>query len=151
PRLIEAADSPVIDTSCTALMLLAEEVHARGYKVALTGEGADEWLAGYPWYKVDRLLGVLDFIPGLPLSQLVRRGFLWLNGMPRFPGAFVRKVYGVVGGHNPWLDIYGLVGLNKLRFFSQALRETVVQQIPYADLGIKHERLRRWHPLNRAL
>ena len=42
----------MIDTSCAALLLLAKEVHARGYKVALTGEGADEWLAGYPWFKV---------------------------------------------------------------------------------------------------
>ncbi len=38
--------------------------------MALTGEGADEWLAGYPWYKINRLLGWLDVIPGLPLSQL---------------------------------------------------------------------------------
>src|SRR5438876_8600653 len=45
-RLITAAEGPVIDTSCTALMLLAEEVHRQEYKVALTGEGSDEWLAG---------------------------------------------------------------------------------------------------------
>src|SRR5262249_29662360 len=49
PELVRAAEGPVIDTSCAALLLLAREVHARGYKVALTGEGADEWLAGYPW------------------------------------------------------------------------------------------------------
>src|SRR5438067_4540878 len=44
PRLIRAAEGPVVDTSCAALLLLAEEVHRQGYKVALTGEGADEWL-----------------------------------------------------------------------------------------------------------
>ena len=54
PRLIRAAEGPVVDTSCTALLLLAQEVHRHGYKVALTGEGADEWLAGYPWHKVNR-------------------------------------------------------------------------------------------------
>jgi asparagine synthase (glutamine-hydrolysing) len=151
PRLIAAADSPVIDTSCAALLLLAEEVHARGYKVTLTGEGADEWLAGYPWFKVDRLLGYLDFIPGLRLSQLVRRGFLWLKGMPRFPRAFVRKVHEAVGGHTAWLDLYGLVGVNKLRFFSPRLKEELAERIIYADLGINLDRLRRWHPLNRAL
>ncbi len=68
--LIRAAEGPVIDTSCAALLMLAREVHARGYKVALTGEGADEWLAGYPWHKINRLLGWLDVLPGLPLSQL---------------------------------------------------------------------------------
>ncbi len=29
PRLIRAAEGPVIDTSCAALLLLAREVHAR--------------------------------------------------------------------------------------------------------------------------
>ena len=72
--MIRAAEGPVIDTACAALLLLAQEVHARGYKVALTGEGADEWLAGYPWYKVHQLLGFLDVIPGLPLSQLAAPG-----------------------------------------------------------------------------
>ena len=39
PALIRAAEAPVVDTSCTALLLLAKAVHAHGYKVALTGEG----------------------------------------------------------------------------------------------------------------
>ena len=46
PELIRAAEAPVIDTACAALLMLAREVHRHGYKVALTGEGADEWLAG---------------------------------------------------------------------------------------------------------
>ena len=63
------AEGPVVDTSCAALLLLAREVHRRGYKVALTGEGADEWLAGYPWHKVNRALSWLDFMPGVPISR----------------------------------------------------------------------------------
>jgi asparagine synthase (glutamine-hydrolysing) len=149
PRLIRAAEAPVLDTSCAALLLLAQEVHARGYKVALTGEGADEWLAGYPWYKIDKLLGVLDVLPGL--SQTVRRSFLWLNGSPNFPREFVARVQAAAGGHNPWLDLYGMVSLAKLRFFSPWLREQLADHIVYADLGINLERMRRWHPLNRAL
>src|SRR6185295_5891625 len=69
PTLIRAAEGPVVDTSCAALLLLAREVHARGYKVALTGEGADEWLAGYPWHKVNRLLGSLDFFGLISMSK----------------------------------------------------------------------------------
>ena len=60
PRLIEAAEAPVIDTACGALLKLAERVHANGQKVVLTGEGADEWLVGYPWYKAAKLMGFLD-------------------------------------------------------------------------------------------
>ena len=42
---------PVMDTSCAALMLLAAANRKAGNIVALTGEGADEALAGYVWFK----------------------------------------------------------------------------------------------------
>src|SRR5262249_18731647 len=80
PELIQAAEGPVIDPSCAALLLLARKVHECGYKVALTGEGADEWLAGYPWYRVGRLIEVLDLIPGMRLSPLAFRGYLRVTG-----------------------------------------------------------------------
>jgi asparagine synthase (glutamine-hydrolysing) len=150
PELIRAAEAPVVDTSCAALLMLAREVHARGFKVALTGEGADEWLAGYPWHKVNRGLGYLDVF-GLPLSQWLRRVFVRLGGGPRFPVEGLRRAQQAVGGHNGWLDIYGLMSLSKLRFFSPSLKEQVLDQIPYEDLGLHPERMRRWHPLNREL
>jgi asparagine synthase (glutamine-hydrolysing) len=151
PRLIQAAEAPVIDTSCAALLLLAQEVHARGYKVALTGEGADEWLAGYPWHKVNRLLGYLDFIPGVKLSQWFRRMFLRLTGAPRFPWKVIARSQAAVGGHNGWLDIYGLISMSKLRFYSPQMWEAIGDHSPYEDLGLNRERLKRWHPLNREL
>ena len=55
PELVVAAEGPVLDTSCAALLRLAEAVHGQGYKVALTGEGADEALAGYVWYKSQKI------------------------------------------------------------------------------------------------
>jgi asparagine synthase (glutamine-hydrolysing) len=131
--------------------MLAREVHAQGYKVALTGEGADEWLAGYPWYKVHRLLSWLDVIPGLPLSQLSRRAYLRLTGAPRFPWSYVRRIHQATGGHNAFLDVYGLMSLSKLRFFSRPMLDVAFQHIPYDDLGFNLERVRRWHPLNRSL
>src|SRR5204863_8743931 len=101
-------------------------------------------------FKLDRLLGFLDVVPGLRLSQLARRAFLWLNGA-KVNWALVRKVHEVAGGHNAWMDFYGLVSLNKLRFFSPSMLEAVAEHNGYADLGIPQERVRRWHPLNRAL
>jgi asparagine synthase (glutamine-hydrolysing) len=151
PELIEAAEGPVIDTACAALLMLAREVHARGYKVALTGEGADEWLAGYPWYKTHKLFGALDIIPGLPLSQLTRRAYLRLTGAPTFPWSYVRQVERLLGGHHAWHDIYGLMSMNKLRFYGEELRNQLVGRNPYEDLGLNLERMRRWHPLNQSL
>jgi asparagine synthase (glutamine-hydrolysing) len=149
PRLVRAAESPVIDTSCAALLLLAQEVHRQGYKVALSGDGADEWLAGYPWYKVHKLLGYLDIVPGL--SDTVRRLFLKWGGSPMFSPEVVERSRAAVGGPNPWLDIYGLVSLSKLRFFGPELRRVMAEHLPYADLGLNLDRAKKWHPLNRAL
>jgi asparagine synthase (glutamine-hydrolysing) len=139
----------VVDTSCAALLLLAREVHNRGYKVAQTGEGADEWLAGYPWHKVNRALGYLDVL-GLPLSQWLRRGLVALGGTG-FPWSNIRRAQHLVGGHNGWLDIYGLMSLSKLRFFSPWMKEQMLDQVPYDDLELPRERMVRWHPLNREL
>ncbi|GIW82061.1 MAG: asparagine synthase (glutamine-hydrolyzing) [Gemmatales bacterium] len=151
PSLIRAAECPVVDTSCAALLRLAAKVNELGYKVALTGEGADEWLAGYPWYKVDRLLGFFDLLPGLKGSQQVRRLFLKVTRAPQFPWHFVRRVQDAVGGHNAWLDIYGLMSMSKLRFYSPSMLELALEHLPYHDLEFDPARLRRWHPLNRAL
>ena len=151
PGLIHAAEGPVIDTACAALLLLAREVHAQGYKVAVTGEGSDEWLAGYPWYKVHRLLGCLDFFPGLPLGDLARRAYLRLSGAPRFPWAMARRVQQALAGPNAWANIYGLMSLSKLRFYSREMLERLGDHLPYEDLRLNGERMRRWHPLNRSL
>src|SRR5256714_11332521 len=82
PRLIEAAEAPVIDTACGALLKLAERVHTNGQKVVLTGEGADEWLVCYPWYKAARLLGTIAAVPGLKLCELAPRWYLRFSKWP---------------------------------------------------------------------
>jgi asparagine synthase (glutamine-hydrolysing) len=151
PKLIRAAESPVVDTSCAALLLLAREVHNRGYKAALTGEGADEWLAGYPWYKVSKVLGFFDVIPGVKLSLSIRRMFMRMSGSPMFSRREMDRTVEAVGGHNPWLDIYGLMSLSKLRFFSKEMWKNLDDHLPYEDLGTNLDRVRRWHPLNRGL
>jgi asparagine synthase (glutamine-hydrolysing) len=151
PRLVRAAEGPVIDTSCGALLLLSQEVHAHGYKVALTGEGADEWLAGYPWYKVHRLLGFFDVIPGLPLSVKLRQLLVRLGGPAGANPAMLPRIMQSVGGANAWLDIYGPMSLNKARFYSRHMFDVLGDHVPYDDLQLNLERARRWHPLNRSL
>ncbi len=151
PELIQAAESPVIDTSCAALLQLARRVHSCGQKVVLTGEGADEWLAGYPWYKAAKLLGYLDVIPGLRLSNIALRAYLGLSHIPQYPAEFRRNVEASVGGPNAWVEAYGMLGLSKLLFYSPAMREVLEQNQPWATLGMDLERAKRWAPLNRGL
>ena len=151
PQLIQAAEAPVIDTSCAALLQLAHRVHACGQKVVLTGEGADEWLVGYPWYKGAKVFGFLDLLPGLPLGDRARRAYLRFWRVPQYPPGFRRAVEESVGGPNAWIDAYGVLGLSKLRFYAQPMREVLAKSNPWTDLGIPLERARRWHPLNRGI
>ncbi|MDP1590063.1 MAG: asparagine synthase (glutamine-hydrolyzing) [Prosthecobacter sp.] len=151
PQLIHAAEAPVIDTSCAALMQLARRVHACGQKVVLTGEGADEWLAGYPWYKAAKLLGLLDLVPGVRLSNLARRAYLRISGVPQYPAEFRRGLEKSIGGPNAWIDSYGVLGIAKLRFYGGPMRQVLAETSPWADLGLNLERASRWHPLHRGL
>jgi len=150
PELIRAAEAPVIDTSCAALLLLAREVHRQGYKVALTGEGADEWMAGYPWFKAHKLSNYLDAVPGLPLGQWLRKGFVKWTGTDLARLQLPRTV-AAVGGTNAWVDFYGLFSMAKAWFFSQQMWDQVGDHVPYEDLQLNLERAKRWSPLNRAL
>ena len=148
PELIRAAEFPVMDTSCLGLLHLARAVHAQGYKVALTGEGADEWLGGYSWFKMHKATGFLDIIPavGNTLRGLVARAV----SKHAFPMADVRQVQHAVGGQNGWLLLYGLFSLNKLRFFSPAMREAVAKRNAFEELELTPN-LRRWHPFHRQM
>jgi asparagine synthase (glutamine-hydrolysing) len=151
PELLRAAEAPVIDTSCAALLQLARRVHQNDQKVVLTGEGADEWMIGYPWYKWGKLLDYLDIIPGLPLSDIARRGFLRLNRVPQYPAEFRRAIETTIGGPSAWIDAYGVLTLSKLRFYSESMHAMHEQVNPWADLQIPLERAKRWHPLNRSI
>src|SRR5215469_231604 len=151
PRLIQAAEAPVIDTSCAALLLLAQRVNGCGQKVVLTGEGADEWLVGYPWYKAAKVIGALDFLPGLRVSDWFRRIFLRLQQMPRYPAQLRRRVEESIGGPNAWIDAYGMLALSKLRFYGEEMRQLLEKTNPWAELQMPLDRAKRWHPLNRGV
>jgi asparagine synthase (glutamine-hydrolysing) len=150
PELITAAEFPVIDTACLGLMHLARAVRDNGFKVALTGEGADEWLAGYPWFKIHRILNVLDRFPDLKAGYRLRTLAMKLAGNPTTeyePYAYPEKV---LGGRNGWLDLYGMMALNKLRFFNPDTLAQVQDHSPFDDLEIPPE-LHRWHPFHRQM
>lgn len=151
PTLIAAAEAPVIDTSCASLLQLAQKVHACGQKVVLTGEGADEWLVGYPWYKAAKLIGFLDVLPGVRLSDRARRAFLRISKVPQYPASFRARTEANVGGPNAWIDSYGLLGLAKLRFYSPSMHELRESTDPWATLGMNLDRAKKWAPLNRGI
>lgn len=51
PQAVWHAETPIVRTAPAPLMLLSRAVHAAGFKVVLTGEGADEVFGGYDLFK----------------------------------------------------------------------------------------------------
>ncbi|MSR79776.1 MAG: asparagine synthase (glutamine-hydrolyzing) [Gemmataceae bacterium] len=150
PELIQAAESPVIDTSCGALLLLARAVRQNGYKVALTGEGSDEWMAGYPWHKANRVLNRLN-LPFLPLGRVARKLIHSYWGAPKVPQDIIERSISAAGGYNGWHDIYGLNQYNRFRFFSEDMHRRVGDFVPFEDFNLPTEEMKKWHPLHREL
>src|SRR5262249_23892658 len=136
PRLIRAAEAPVIDTSAAASLLLAQRVNAHGFKVALTGEGSDEWQAGYPWFAGVHGVGFLRSAPGGSRVGRAIRLHLRLLRAPRGAYNLVRQAEKTLGGHNVWLAWTTLLSLSRLRLFSREMKERLVEHEPFADLEL---------------
>ena len=55
PQLIWHTETPVLRTAPAPLMLLSRHVHRQGFKVVMTGDGADEVFAGYDLFKEGKI------------------------------------------------------------------------------------------------
>ena len=154
PELIAAAEFPVIDTSCLGLMDLARAVHQHGYKVALTGEGADEWLAGYSWCKIHKLLGWMDNIPGVPLGYgLCATCSGRVAGMPRFGYRAYRNTQRQMGGPNGYGSTCTASSARTSCDSSPGAgaRGDPGLRSAFDDLELADRTAKRWHPVNRHL
>jgi asparagine synthase (glutamine-hydrolysing) len=148
PELIRAAEGPVLDTSCAALLRLAQAVHQRGYKVALTGEGADEALAGYVWYKSQVIRDAITGRIGHGLPRLFRRLVMGTaaGGRPLLPAEAA-----IAGVRPAQQELFEFITQAKPTLYSTSLWDQLGDHNPYADLDITNERIGRWHPLNQSL
>jgi asparagine synthase (glutamine-hydrolysing) len=83
PRAIWHAETPILRTAPTPLLLLADAVHRAGYKVVLTGEGADEVFAGYDLFKEAAVRRFALRHPGSPgPGRLFTRLYPYLPNAP---------------------------------------------------------------------
>jgi asparagine synthase (glutamine-hydrolysing) len=82
-RTVWHAETPLVRTGPTPLMMLAGHVRASGYKVVLTGEGADEIFGGYDLFKEAKLR---RFVARQPQSRwrgrLIERLYPYLQHSP---------------------------------------------------------------------
>lgn len=94
-HFVDHADTPVLRTAPVPLMLLAREVRAAGYKVVLTGEGADEVFGGYDLFKEAKVRRFWARQPGSRLRpRLLERLYGYLPNSPVRNPAFAQSFFG---------------------------------------------------------
>ncbi len=148
PELVVAAEGPVMDTSCAALMRLSAAVHEQGYKVVLTGEGADEALAGYIWFKGQALRDRLMKSIGRPPLNGFRAVMLGMIGGGKSRRAELRPMRGIRPAQQ---ELYDMIGQARPILYSDAMWKDLSDHSAYSDLNIDNERIARWAPLNQSL
>lgn len=72
PQVVRHLEAPQCSATSVPLYMLYRACHQAGFKVILTGEGADELLGGYHWFDGDRRLRPLLLLPRLLRRQLAR-------------------------------------------------------------------------------
>lgn len=148
PELILAVEGPILDTSCSALMQLAALVNHHGYKVVLSGEGADEAFAGYFCFKAQKISETLRQWTGSGLSNMLRQ--LTQFAVLHKPKRPIQT--DVLYGTRPAQQfLFETVGLARETVYSQSMWESLLNHNPYDDLEIRNERMKHWHPLNQSL
>jgi len=95
PRLIRHTETPVLRTAPVPLMLLAGSVREHGYKVVLTGEGADEVFGGYDLFKEAKVRRFWSRQPGSRFRpRLLERLYGYLPNSPVRNPAFAQTFFG---------------------------------------------------------
>ena len=150
PALIAAAEAPVVDTASAASLLLAAEVHRSGYKVALAGEGSDEWLGGYPWHKAHKLLGLADVVPGVPVSMGIRRLLGGIAGATPEAMDRILSPRRILGHYSAFHDLYSLMIAARYLLFAPSTLDALRDHDPYLELQPDLARMRRWLPLHQS-
>jgi len=94
PQVIWHTEQPILRTAPAPLFLLSSLVRAAGFKVVLTGEGADELFGGYDIFQE---MKIRHFWARAPESRwrplLLKRLYPYLNGMQRQPTSYLKEFF----------------------------------------------------------
>lgn len=140
PDVIWHTEMPVLRTAPAPLFLLSRVVRDSGYKVVLTGEGADETLGGYDIFKESKIRRFWARFPeSRRRASLVRRLYPYLPNLQRQPAASLQGFFHTTPEDlaTPWfshLPRWRLTSRVKL-FFSAELRATLGGYDGMADMA----------------
>ncbi len=154
PEVVYHGEQPILRTAPAPLYLLSQLVRDSGYKVVVTGEGADEMLAGYDIF---REAMVRSFVAAAPEStlrkEIVLRLYPWMRRSPAKAPAFAKAFF--AQGANPadpgfshrprWNTSAAL-----LRLLRPEFRAPEADSITTRFLSDLPDAFQSWHPLERA-
>lgn len=155
PRAVLHAESALLRTAPTPLMLLADRVRAAGYKVVLTGEGADEVFAGYDLFKEAKIRRFCARAPAsIRRPRILERLYPYLKNSPTASPAYAQRFFSQGAdavdapyfAHIPrWQTTQ-----RSWQFFSPDLRHSLRDWDPYAAIRAwLPPEVAGWAPLNR--
>ena len=139
PEVIWHAELPLLRTAPAPLFLLSERVSSRGFKVVVTGEGADELLGGYDIFKEAKIRRYWSASPQSTLRPLLlHRLYPYMNGLQSQPAAYLRAFFRVTDedcaspffSHLPRWELTARLK----RFYSHDTRTALKTYDPLADL-----------------
>lgn len=95
PQVIYHTERPILRTAPAPLFLLSRLVRARGVKVVLTGEGADEMFAGYDLFREGKVRRFWGRQPvSMRRARLLERLYPYLTRSPMQQQAMARQFFG---------------------------------------------------------
>lgn len=95
PEVIWHTETPILRAAPAPLYLLSKLVSENGYKVVVTGEGADEVLAGYDIFREARVRMFWSRDPGsAKRSRAAELLYPWMTRSPGRMPAFARSFFG---------------------------------------------------------
>lgn len=155
PEAVYHAELPLFRTAPVPLMLLAGLVRQRGFKVVLTGEGADEVFGGYDLFKEAAARRFWARDPDSKLRpQILNRLYPYLRNSPAASPAYAQAFFRQ-GFDQPDLPYFGhlprfTTTRRALRFLSADVRATLASDDPLARLSASLPAdLMTWAPLCR--
>jgi asparagine synthase (glutamine-hydrolysing) len=154
--VIRHTERPVIRTAPAPLYRLADHVRECGFKVVMTGEGADEVLAGYDIFKEAKIRRFwAGQIASTRRPRLLRRLYPYLVNLRGQPQPYLEAFFraGLEDPTNPFfshLPRWRMTSRLK-QFFSDDLRSAIGSYDPIAELrGQLPADYDTWHPLSQA-
>ncbi|MBT3045838.1 MAG: asparagine synthase (glutamine-hydrolyzing) [Candidatus Thiodiazotropha sp.] len=155
PRVISHTESAIVRTAPTPLMLLSGAVREAGYKVVLTGEGADEVFGGYDIFKEAKVRRFWSHAPDSEWRPLIlQRLYPYLKHSPTTSGAFSKRFFqqGMEHLDKPFFAHIPRWATTQriLQFLSDEARAAIDQAVDFETINrILPADIEAWKPLNR--